>query len=66
MICREYPASGSQEAHYYCEIIEMAKSHGVKTLLDTDGDAMQHALEGKPTVIMLNQHKAERAAPAAP
>jgi hypothetical protein len=24
--------------------IEMAKSHGVKTLLDTDGEAMQHAL----------------------
>jgi len=24
--------------HFYCEIIEMAKSRGVKTLLDTDGD----------------------------
>jgi len=47
-------------AHYYCEIIEMAKSHGVKTLLDTDGEAMQHALEAKPTVIMQNQHEAER------
>jgi 1-phosphofructokinase family hexose kinase len=47
-------------AHYYCEIIEMAKSHGVKTLLDTDGEALQHALEAKPTVIMPNQHEAER------
>jgi 1-phosphofructokinase family hexose kinase len=46
--------------HYYCEIIEMAKSHGVKTLLDTDGEALQHALEAKPTVIMPNQHEAER------
>jgi 1-phosphofructokinase family hexose kinase len=46
--------------HYYCEIIEMAKSHGVKTLLDTDGVALQHALEAKPTVIMPNQHEAER------
>ena len=46
--------------HYYCEIIEMAKSHGVKILLDTDGEAMQHALEAKPTVIMQNQHEAER------
>jgi 1-phosphofructokinase family hexose kinase len=45
---------------YYCEIIEMAKSHGVKTLLDTDGEALQHALEAKPTVIMPNQHEAER------
>jgi 6-phosphofructokinase 2 len=46
--------------HFYCEIIQMAKSHGVKTLLDTDGEALQHALEAKPTVIMPNQHEAER------
>jgi 6-phosphofructokinase 2 len=46
--------------HFYCEIIEMAKAHGVKTLLDTDGEALQHALEAKPTVIMPNQHEAER------
>lgn len=46
--------------HYYCEIIEMAKSKGVKTLLDTDGDALQHALEAKPTVITPNQQEAER------
>jgi 6-phosphofructokinase 2 len=45
---------------FYCEIIEMAKSHGVKTLLDTDGEALQHGLEAKPTVIMPNQHEAER------
>jgi 1-phosphofructokinase family hexose kinase len=46
--------------HYYCDIIEMAKSQGVKTLLDTDGEALQHALEAKPTVITPNQHEAER------
>ena len=46
--------------HFYCEIIEMAKSRGVKTLLDTDGAALQHALEAKPTVVMPNQHEAER------
>jgi len=46
--------------HYYCEIIEMAKARGVKTLLDTDGDALQHALEARPTVIMPNQQEAER------
>jgi 6-phosphofructokinase 2 len=46
--------------HFYCEIIEMAKNHGVHTLLDTDGEALQHALEAKPTVIMPNQHEAER------
>ncbi len=46
--------------HFYCEIIEMAKARGVHTLLDTDGEALQHALEAKPTVIMPNQHEAER------
>ena len=46
--------------HFYCEMIEMAKARGVKTLLDTDGDALLHALEAKPTVITPNQHEAER------
>jgi len=46
--------------HFYCEMIELAKTHGVRTILDTDGEALQHALEGKPTVIMPNQHEAER------
>ncbi len=46
--------------HFYCEIIEMAKAQGVKTVLDTDGEALMHALETKPTVIMPNQHEAER------
>ena len=45
---------------FYCEIIEMAKAHGVKTLLDTDGDALAHGEEAKPTVITPNQHEAER------
>jgi len=47
-------------ASFYCEIIEMAKAHGVKTLLDTDGDALVHGAEAKPTVITPNQHEAER------
>ena len=46
--------------HFYCEIIELAKKQGVKTLLDTDGEALSHALEAKPTVITPNQHEAER------
>ena len=47
-------------ATFYCEIIEMAKARGVKTLLDTDGDALAHGVEAKPTVITPNQHEAER------
>ncbi len=46
--------------HFYSELIELAKRRGVRTLLDTDGDALQHALEAKPTVISPNQHEAER------
>lgn len=45
---------------FYCEIVEMARARGVKTLLDTDGDALAQAVEAKPTVITPNQHEAER------
>ena len=58
MICGSIQPGVPQ--HFYCEIIEMAHSKGVKTLLDTDGEALQHALEAKPTVIMPNQNEAER------
>jgi 1-phosphofructokinase family hexose kinase len=46
--------------HFYCEIVEIARSKGVKTLLDTDGEALVHALEAKPEVISPNQQEAER------
>jgi 1-phosphofructokinase family hexose kinase len=45
---------------FYSEIIGLAKSRGVKTLLDTDGDALNHGLEAKPSVISPNQQEAER------
>jgi len=45
---------------FYAEIIRLAKSQGVHTLLDTDGDALVHALDATPTVISPNQHEAER------
>ena len=32
----------------------------VKTLLDTDGDALLHGLEAQPTVVTPNQQEAER------
>jgi 6-phosphofructokinase 2 len=44
----------------YAELIQIAKGHGVKTLLDTDGEALLRALENKPTVITPNQPEAER------
>lgn len=45
---------------FYSEIIALAKSRGVQTLLDTDGDALNHALEAGPSVISPNQQEAER------
>jgi 1-phosphofructokinase family hexose kinase len=45
---------------FYSEIIALAKSRGVQTLLDTDGEALNHALEAKPSVISPNQQEAER------
>ena len=58
MICGSIPPQ--VPPHFYREIIEMAQSKGVKTLVDTDGEALVHALESKPTIITPNQHEAER------
>ena len=45
---------------FYSEIIALAKNRGVQTLLDTDGDAFNHALEARPSVVSPNQQEAER------
>ncbi len=58
MICGSIPPEVSP--HFYSEIIELAKAHGVKTLVDTDGDALLHSLDAKPTIITPNQLEAER------
>lgn len=46
--------------HFYFEMIELARRQGVKTLLDTDDDALLHALEAKPSIITPNLQEAER------
>lgn len=46
--------------HFYNELIQTAHEHGVSSLLDTDGDALLHGLEAKPTVVTPNQQEAER------
>jgi 1-phosphofructokinase family hexose kinase len=58
MICGSIPPG--VPPHFYCDIIEMAKKRGIQTLLDTEGDALLHGLEAKPTVVTPNQHEAER------
>ena len=47
-------------SNFYHQIIELAHSRGVSTMLDTDGEALLRALEAKPTVISPNQAEAER------
>jgi len=58
MICGSVPPGVPPQ--FYNEIIELAKRHGVKTLVDTDGDPLLHSLEAKPTIITPNQIEAER------
>jgi 1-phosphofructokinase family hexose kinase len=58
MICGSVPPE--VDSHFYCDLVEKAKARGVKTLLDTDGEALLHGLEARPTVITPNQHEAER------
>ncbi|MEO7142229.1 MAG: 1-phosphofructokinase family hexose kinase [Bryobacteraceae bacterium] len=58
MICGSLPPS--VPPHFYCELITLARKRNVKTLLDTDGEALVHALEARPSVITPNHQEAER------
>ncbi len=58
MICGSLPPGVAP--HFLCEVIEMAKKRNVRTLLDSDGDALLHAIEAKPAVVTPNQAEAER------
>ena len=58
MICGSMPPGVPPQ--FYSEIIQLAKRRGVLTLVDTEGDALIHSIEAKPTVITPNQHEAER------
>jgi len=58
MICGSIPPG--VPAVFYKELIELARKKKVKTLLDTDGDALLHGLEATPTAVTPNQQEAER------
>ncbi len=58
MLCGSLPP-GVPET-FYASLIEFAHKKKVKTLLDTDGEALRHGLEAKPTVVKPNQAEAER------
>ena len=58
MICGSLPPG--VPAHLYRDLVKLARENGVHTLLDADGDALLHGMEGGPTVVTPNQHEAER------
>ena len=58
MLCGSIPPGVS--ADFYTKLIRLAREHKVKTLLDTDGDALLHGVETGPTVVTPNQPEAER------
>jgi len=58
MLCGSLPPG--VPANLYANLIHEAHKRGVKTLLDTDGDALLEGVEAKPTVATPNQQEAER------
>ncbi len=58
MLCGSLPPG--VPADFYARIIRQAQQRNVQTLLDTDGDALLHALEVGPAAVAPNQAEAER------
>ena len=58
MLCGSIPPG--VPADFYARLIHTATKQGVKTMVDTDGDALEAAMEAKPTVVTPNQQEAER------
>ncbi len=58
MLCGSIPPDVS--THFYTKLIQMARKSKVKTMLDTDGDALLHGIEASPTIVSPNQPEAER------
>jgi 1-phosphofructokinase family hexose kinase len=58
MLCGSIPPGVSSD--FYTKLIRRARERKVKTLLDTDGDALLHGVEAGPTVVTPNQPEAER------
>ncbi len=58
MLCGSIPPGVSSD--FYTKLIRLARERKVKTLLDTDGDALLHGIEAEPTIVSPNQPEAER------
>jgi 1-phosphofructokinase family hexose kinase len=58
MLCGSLPPG--VPGTFYSELIKVARADGVKTLLDTDGEALIEGVRAGPTVVAPNQQEAER------
>jgi 1-phosphofructokinase family hexose kinase len=58
MICGSIPPG--VPSTFYGRLISMARQKKVKTLLHTNGDALRHGIEERPTVVTPNHQEAER------
>jgi 1-phosphofructokinase family hexose kinase len=63
MLCGSVPPGTPSD--FYKRLLEAARKKKVRTVLDTDGDALQVGLEAKPAVVHANQQEAERLLSAA-
>lgn len=58
MLCGSLPPG--VPADFYARLISLARQSKVKSLLDTDGEALLTGIEAGPTVVTPNQQEAER------
>lgn len=58
MLCGSLPPGVPSD--FYAQLIARAKKRNVRTLLDTDGDALAQGIEAEPTLVTPNQQEAER------
>jgi 1-phosphofructokinase family hexose kinase len=58
MLCGSLPPEAPHDL--YARIIAFAEARKVKTLLDTDGDALRLGIAANPTIVSPNQEEAER------
>lgn len=58
MLCGSIPPGVSSD--FYTKLIQTARQRKVKTMLDTDGEALLRGVEAGPTVVSPNQAEAER------
>jgi 1-phosphofructokinase family hexose kinase len=58
MLCGSLPPGVPSD--FYAQLIVRARKRNVRTLLDTDGQALGPGIEANPTIVTPNQQEAER------